>query len=263
VPAPTLPTPPPATPAATPPPATPAVAADGGPAPDGRPLVCLDPGHGGSDRGNVRLDDDGQIELQEKDFTLAHSLALAERLRARGIEAALTRETDRNVNERNLDVNNDGSVAPPGGEATSDEADDLLARVLACNAAGADLLVSVHYNGAENTNLQGYEVWYNGDRPFSARSARFAALMHEELGGAFRAAGYAANDRGIGLENHAVTGPTREGRPTASAMPGAVVEGLFLSNDEDAAFITSAGAAEAIVGAYERAIVRYFEEYPG
>ncbi|MDQ3412249.1 MAG: N-acetylmuramoyl-L-alanine amidase, partial [Chloroflexota bacterium] len=48
--------------------------------------VCIDPGHGGADRGNVRLDEDGQILLQEKDFTLPHSLMLADRLRAAGID---------------------------------------------------------------------------------------------------------------------------------------------------------------------------------
>jgi N-acetylmuramoyl-L-alanine amidase len=46
-------------------------------------------------------------------------------------------------------------------------------------------------------------------------------------------------------------------------MPGALAEGLFLSNDEDEAFLTSPAAANAIVDAYEQAIVQYFTEYPG
>jgi N-acetylmuramoyl-L-alanine amidase len=46
-------------------------------------------------------------------------------------------------------------------------------------------------------------------------------------------------------------------------MPGAVIEGLFLSNDEDSAFIQSAVAEETLVGAYEEAITRYFSVYPG
>ncbi len=253
---------PPAVAPTLPPDQAPALAADGAPAPDGRAAVCLDPGHGGSDFGNVRRED-GVDVLYEEDFTLAHTVALAERLRADGIEVALTRTSDIGLNPDNRDVNGDGTVAPPAGDADSDQLDDLQARVLFCNAAGADLLVSIHYNGAENTALQGYEVWYNGARPFSDRSARFATIAHEELGAAFSAAGYAANDRGIGTEDHAVTGPERPGKLTPSAMPGAVVEGLFLSNDEDAAFITSEAASEAIVGAYERAIVRYFAEYPG
>lgn len=249
-------------PATASPPPGPSLAADGGPLADGRRVVCLDPGHGGSDLGNVRRQN-GVDLLYEKNFTLPHGLALAERLRAQGLEVVLTREGDTNVNATNQDVNNDGIVAAPGGEATSDELDDLLARVLTCNAAAADLLVSIHYNGAENDSLQGYEVWYNEDRPFSARAARFAALAYEELGQSYLQAGYAAVPHGIGTADHAVTGPARPGKLTPSAMPGAVVEGLYLSNDEDAAFVVSDAAEGTIVGAYERAILRFFDEFPG
>lgn len=260
---PATPTLPPATPAATPPPAvvpTPAPAAQ---APAVLPLtgrvVCIDPGHGGADLGNVRLEN-GQIALREKDFTLAHALEIGRRLEAQGATVIFTRTADSEANPTNADVNGDGIVAAEGGEAKSDQLDDLQARVLICNQAGAELLVSVHYNGAENEFLQGYEVWYNDERPFSDRSARFARIMHEELGRAYAAAGYDAFDKGIGIEAHAVTGPARPGKLTPSEMPGAVVEGLFLSNDQDAAFIQSPAAPDTIVGAYEAAITRYLQE---
>jgi N-acetylmuramoyl-L-alanine amidase len=252
-----------ATPAATPAPALvptqPPVAQDAGAKPFAGRVVCLDPGHGGADLGNVLVEDD-RIVLREKDFTLAHALELGRRLEAQGVTVVLTRTTDTEANPTNADVNGDGEVAAPGGEAKSDQLDDLQARVLACNQAGAELLVSIHYNGAENEFLEGYEVWYNDDRPFSDLSARFASIMHEELGAAYAAAGYDAFDKGIGIEDHAVTGPARPGKLTPSEMPGAVVEGLFLSNAEDAAFIQTPAATEAIVGAYEKAIERYLQE---
>lgn len=229
---------------------------------DGRNIVCLDPGHGGEDLGNVRVVD-GTIVLQEKDFTLEHALALAERLRADGFEVVLTRETDTEVNPSNEDVNGDEITAPEGGVAKTDQLDDLQARVNICNLASADLLISIHYNGAENEFLAGYEVWYNDDRPFSGRSETFATLMHQALASAYAAAGYDANDRGIGLEDHAVTGPERPGKLVPSEMPGAVIEGLFLSNDADAAFIESDIAEETLVSAYEEAIKSYFGVYPG
>jgi N-acetylmuramoyl-L-alanine amidase len=229
---------------------------------DGRNIICLDPGHGGEDLGNVRVED-GDIVLQEKDLVLEHALLLADRLRDRGFEVVLTREADSEVNPANEDVNGDGKVAEPGGPARTTQLDDLQARVNICNLASADLLVSVHYNGAENEFLQGYEVWFNDDRPFSGRSETFASLIHEALGDAYAAAGYDANDRGIGLEAHVVTGPERPGELIPSEMPGAVVEGLFLSNADDARFIASDDAAETIVGAYEEAITRYFDVYPG
>src|SRR5215217_8925304 len=229
---------------------------------DGRNIVCIDPGHGGEDLGNVRLEN-GRIALQEKDFTLKHSLMLADRLRKKGFEVVLTRETDSEVNPSNEDVNGDGEVAPEGGPARTEQLDDLQARVNICNLAAADLLVSIHYNGAENTFLSGYEVWFNDEREFSGRSEAFATFMHEALGEAYAKAGYDANDRGIGIEDHVVTGPARPGELVPSEMPGAVIEGLFLSNDEDAAFVESDIADETIVGAYEQAITRYFSVYPG
>jgi N-acetylmuramoyl-L-alanine amidase len=229
---------------------------------DGRNIVCLDPGHGGEDLGNVRLEN-GQIALQEKDFVLEHALALAERLREKGFEVVLTRETDTEVNPANEDVNGDGEVADEGGPARTTQLDDLQARVNICNLASADLLVSIHYNGAENVFLSGYEVWFNDDRPFSGRSEAFATLIHEALATAYADAGYDAVDRGIGIEAHVVTGPERPGELIPSEMPGVVVEGLFLSNDEDAAFIQSDIADETILGAYEEALTRYFDVYPG
>jgi N-acetylmuramoyl-L-alanine amidase len=261
-------TPPPPTPTARPEPPTPtpvAVAVAGVDelyARDGRNIVCIDPGHGGEDLGNVRVEN-GRITLQEKDIVLKHSLMLADRLRKKGFEVVLTRETDTEVNPSNEDVNGDGTVAPEGGPARTEQIDDLQARVNICNLAAADLLVSIHYNGAENKALSGFEVWFNDERVFSGRSEAFATLMHEALQKEFANAGYDAVDRGIGIEDHAVTGPERPGKLVPSEMPGAVIEGLFLSNDEDAAFIQSDTADETLVDAYEEAITRYFSVYPG
>jgi N-acetylmuramoyl-L-alanine amidase len=260
-PVPPTPTPRPEAPTPTPAP-VPVEGVDALYAQDGRNIVCLDPGHGGEDLGNVRIED-GKIALQEKDFTLEHALLLAQRLRDRGYEVVLTRETDTEVNPANEDVNGDGVTADPDGPAKTDQLDDLQARVNICNLAAADLLVSIHYNGAENEFLAGNEVWYNADRPFSGRSETFATQMHQALAEAYEEAGYDANDRGIGLEDHAVTGPERPGKLIPSEMPGAVIEGLFLSNEEDAEFIRSDIAAETLVGAYEEAITSYFGVYPG
>jgi N-acetylmuramoyl-L-alanine amidase len=267
LPTPTATPPPPSpTPRPEPPTPTPAAVAVAGVdelyARDGRNIVCIDPGHGGEDLGNVRVEN-GRITLQEKDIVLEHSLMLAERLREKGFEVVLTRETDTEVNPSNEDVNGDGTVAPEGGPARTEQIDDLQARVNICNLAAADLLVSVHYNGAENTFLSGFEVWFNDEREFSGRSEAFATFMHEALQKGFANAGYEAVDRGIGIEDHVVTGPERPEELVPSEMPGAVIEGLFLSNDEDATFIRSDIADETLVGAYEEAITRYFSVYPG
>jgi len=59
-----------------------------------------------------------------------------------------------------------------------------------------------------------------------------------------------------------LTGPAVPGKVEASRMPGATVEGLFLSNDADAAFLMSAAGWEAVLTAYEQAIAAYFADYP-
>ncbi|MBA3415944.1 MAG: N-acetylmuramoyl-L-alanine amidase [Chloroflexia bacterium] len=222
-------------------------------------VVCLDPGHGGVDQGNLRIVD-GEIELEEKEFTLAHTLEIGQRLEARGATVVYTRTTDTEANPDNLDVNGDGVVADEDGPARTTQLDDLQTRVNTCNGAGAELLVSVHYNGAENEFLQGYEVWYSDERPFSDLSASFATTIHEELGLAYETVGYDAFDRGIGTAEFVVVGAERPGELVPSQMPGAVVESLFFTNDEDAAFFQQPKAPAAIIGAYERAIVRYLEE---
>ena len=247
-------------PAAGPSPGASPVATPGA-TPRGAEVVCLDLGHGGQDWGNVRIEND-QVVLKEKDLTLQHGLELADRLRADGIAVVTTRDTDQEANPTDADVNGDGTVAGPDVTAKSDELDDQQARVNICNEVGADLLVSMHYNASDNTALEGYEIWFNDERPFSNESERFATLIHGELGSAMRAAGLDATDRGIGIEDHAVTGPARPGKLVPSEMPGAVVEALFLSNDVDAAFVQTAAGREAIIGAYERAIVRFFRDTP-
>jgi peptidoglycan/xylan/chitin deacetylase (PgdA/CDA1 family)/N-acetylmuramoyl-L-alanine amidase len=255
----------------------------------GRPLVCLDVGHGGVDEGNVRLNADGtEIIVMEKDLTLAQALDLRDRLEAQGVDVVLTRETDTEVNPEYADVNGDGKVANDvndDGELDqrlgefANELDELQARVNVCNEAGADLLVSIHVNSGENVFLAGYEAWYAEDDalPFVDESAAFAELVVQQLGRQFAAAGYETTNRGAapdsllilpddeaGTFDHLVMlSPDVPARNFVGAqMPAVIVECLFLSNDEDYGFLTAdaEAAQDAIVTAYEQAILEYFAD---
>ncbi len=94
-----------------------------------RPLVVLDPGHGGSNPGAR-----GALpSLREKHLTLAIATALAERLRAHGIEVALTRTTDRTVT--------------------------LRQRIDVANRLVADRFVSIHANASLSRTQRGYETY--------------------------------------------------------------------------------------------------------
>jgi N-acetylmuramoyl-L-alanine amidase len=244
------------------------------------PIVCLDPGHGGSDRGFQRFDTDGNLVMEEEPFDLEQAWALKERLEQHSYQVVMTRETDAAVNLEGRDVNGDGRAAAhdrPGSDRNQ-TIDELQARINICNTAKADLLVSLHINGYSTSTPRGYETWFTRERPFGDRNAAFATLAYGHLKEQLRKIGYvlpAEEERGVlpdttadvekehALFKHFImTGPEVPGIVTPSTMPGAIVEPLFLSNDGDAAVLASPEGENAIVTAYENAIVEYFERYP-
>jgi N-acetylmuramoyl-L-alanine amidase len=244
------------------------------PTPDPRfagKVVCLDPGHGGSDRGYTRDADDTAPAMEEAVLNLEHAQALKKRLEARGFTVVMTRTTDTDVNANQADVNGDGQVASDSERAKM--IDELQARINVCNKAHADLLISMHLNGFPDSSVGGYETWYNASRPFKDDNKLFATLAFNALGREMRAAGYNALSRQVNddatahvdigrdaFDNYVITGPAHNGQIVPSAMPGAIVESLFISNDDDAAFMATDEGTNAIVSAYEEAIVNYFEQ---
>src|SRR5215204_901954 len=244
------------------------------------PIVCLDPGHGGADRGFTRFDANGVLTMEEEPLDLEQAWELKARLEQHSYRVVMTRETDAAVNSAGKDVNGDGRTAAhdrPGSERNKD-LDELQARINVCNAAQADLLVSIHVNGYSDSTPRGFETWFTRERPFGDRNAAFATLAYAHLKEQLRTIGYvlpAEEERGVLPDTTAdvqreyplfkhfiMTGPEVPGVVTPSAMPGAIVEALFISNDGDAAVLASPEGEQAIVTAYENAIVEYFERYP-
>ena len=244
------------------------------------PVVCLDPGHGGPDSGFTRFLENGVPAMEEKYLTLEHAWDLEARLRQRGYQVVMTRQTDTAVNVDGRDVNGDGRTAahdPPRSDRNK-TLDELQGRINVCNAARADLLVSMHVNGYSTSRPRGYETWFTRERPFGDRNAVFATLAYAHLKEQLAGVGYrlpAEEERGVLPDTTAdvqkehsvfrhfiITGPEVPGVVTPSEMPGAIVEALFVSNDGDAAVLASPEGRNAIVTAYENAIVEYFERYP-
>jgi N-acetylmuramoyl-L-alanine amidase len=243
------------------------------------PIVCLDPGHGGPDRGFTRFFDDGAPSMEEADLVLAQAWDLKARLEHHSYQVVMTRETDTAVNEEGKDVNGDGRTAAhdPPGSSRNKTLDEIQARINVCNKANADLLVSMHINGYTTGTPHGYETWFTRERPFGDRSAAFATLAYEHLKEQLGKIGYvlpSADERGVlpdttadvemdhPLFNHfVITGPEVPGVIVPSKMPGAIVEALFVSNAGDASILGSPEGENAIVTAYENAIVEYFQKY--
>lgn len=112
---------------------------------DHRPLIVIDPGHGGADTGAAGLGG-----VLEKDIVFAFSKALAKALDATGVaKARLTRETDQFIG--------------------------LDKRVDIARAMGADYLISIHADTiAATTDVRGMTVYFGSDRPSDAEAARLA-----------------------------------------------------------------------------------------
>jgi N-acetylmuramoyl-L-alanine amidase len=213
--------------------------------------VYLDPGHGGVDPGAVAFRADGRRVL-EKDVTLAVATRLAAMLERDGYRVAMSRTADTSVAE--LSAND--LVA---GALTADaERHDLLKRAACANASGASLLVSIHFNAVADPSVGGTQAFYDAARPFAAANRELAAGLQSALVGALD-----STDRGVWSDG-ALTAPALTPRGEAyghfvelgpalpgwvdepSAMPGAVVEPLFLTNANDLVYATSGAGQERI-----------------
>ena len=110
-----------------------------------RPIIAIDPGHGGVDPGTI-----GVSGTREKHVTLGHARTLAARLRASGrYRAVLTRSRDRFVR--------------------------LRKRVAIARTAVADLFISLHADANPNSRVRGASVYTLSERASDKEAAALAA----------------------------------------------------------------------------------------
>ena len=218
----------------------------------------IDPGHGGEDLG--AKSSNGVVE---KELVLDVSLRLAQRLRARGLQVMLTRESDDFV--------------------------PLEARTSAANDAHADLFVSVHANWSPRSGPSGIETFFASGSQSTDESAR---LLAERENQAFGPAGapaapgdplqalfsdmIAAEDN---QESNAFARLARSELATLAGsrprdvkqapfvvlmgvqMPASLIEIGFLSNPDDSRALARASHRESIAAALERAVVAFGKRY--
>ena len=216
----------------------------------GRPIVLIDPGHGGTDPGASGLSG----TATEKELTLAFARELKERLVEGGrVRVALTRDGDRAL--------------------SLEQRADIARRI------GASLFISVHMDSAPNPMARGASVYSLSDVASDAEAARFAkaenaaggALSSEEDSSvrfllsdlALRdqmAASAALAKRLIDSSRGRVLLRPEPHRFAAfhvlrrSEVPGVLFEAGYISNvDDEAALLTKEGRAP-IVAALARAI---------
>jgi len=232
-----------------------------GPADASRPLVVIDPGHGGFDPGA------GHEALQEKTVALRIALSLRQRLlEGGGLRVALTRDTDRFI-------------------ALADRPD--IARRL-----NADLFISIHADSAESDSARGASVYVLSERGSSDAATRLARREN----GADRINGIALAEANASVgailldlsQRRAQAGSTqaatlllrelsesgkglhREQPETAAlavlkapAIPSILFETGYINNAEDAQVLGSRKGQEALANAAARAIRAYFARRSG
>ncbi|HVL79691.1 MAG TPA: N-acetylmuramoyl-L-alanine amidase [Sphingomicrobium sp.] len=121
--------------------------------PAGRPIVLIDPGHGGRDPGASGVSG----TVREKALTLALGRELRDLLVGRGrVRVALTREDDRTLS--------------------------LEQRAAVARRLGASLFLSLHMDAAPNAHARGASVYSLADVASDADAARFA-LSENQAGG--------------------------------------------------------------------------------
>ncbi len=230
--------------------------------------VVVDPGHGGRDLGARRFDEQGRMVAYESQVNLELGLLVRDELERRGYTVVMTRDRDVAVNAEDEDSNGDGEV-----EYTVDESQK---RVDVANAAGADLLLSLHQNafeypdGRRAPEVGGSQTFYCADRPFGDENHRFAVLVHQAVLAAFADLGYQIQDRGVMDDFYLMTpdstglhiillGPESERIVRASQMPGALSEPMYITHEREGELAQDPVALARVAAGYADAVDAFFQ----
>lgn len=208
---------------------TPTMAATATPGPTVTPepdkyVVCIDAGHGDRDGGAVKTVNGVEVRV-EKDDNLRMAMLLREALKAYDIEVVMTRDTDVYLG--------------------------LSERAQIANAAGADVLISLHRNAYAGTaEVQGVEYWIHNSRPADAESlAQKISAEVVKVGGMVNR-GVKYGTIASSKENYAIN---REAN-----MASMIIELGFISSEADNAALDEYG--EGYAKGMAKAVYEWLEE---
>lgn len=179
-------------------------------------IICLDPGHGGSDSGATAFG------AKESDLTLKIAQYCKEELSKYDVNVVMTRTTDTRLSE--------------------EAAMDLKNRVEVAKKAGASYFISIHINSAANSAAKGAEVYYpntSGNKNLSSNGQNLAKAIQKQL------TALGLYDRGIKIRNY--TDGTTLSNPNSSDqdyygviryakqanITGLIVEHCFINNKDE------------------------------
>jgi N-acetylmuramoyl-L-alanine amidase len=168
--------------------------------------VCIDPGHdarwapgavGRNYAGVVAVHPTEGVPLYEHELTLSVAYRLKALLEADGAEVCVTqrpREQGGGNWTEPADYTGDGIVRTAGIEDTPERTQP---RIDYANGFGAEILVSVHFNGLDDRRVRGTEVYFTDAGPRADANRLLASSLLEGLMDDMRAAGFDATSRGI------------------------------------------------------------------
>ncbi|MBC7319758.1 N-acetylmuramoyl-L-alanine amidase [bacterium] len=185
-----------------------------------KPIIILDPGHGGNDPGAI-----GPSGLKEKDVTLDIVLYMKGLLESAGYQVVLTRDGDYNVSQN-----------------PQNSRDELNARVVIINNHNSAILVSVHCNSANSPIPGGIEVFYYRDEDKFFAEKVCSSLV--EITGRY--------NRGAKKAEFFLLKNTN--------IPAILVEALFISNPIEEKLLMDPLYRRKIAGGIVTGILKYLEK---
>ena len=202
--------------------------------PVSKPLVILDPGHGGKDGGTVSGD------VLEKNLNLLLVKKIANELKRHQISVVTTRSVDEMVG--------------------------LSDRALIANKYPNAIFVSIHHNAATLNSAKGIETYYSNKKPKSLkieqmrllkikegeafvdnRSKMLAKLLHSSVCQVTDAADRGVRDRSLAMTRWV-------------SCPSVLIECGFLTNPEEKLDLLSESYRDALSRGVTDGILKYFSE---
>lgn len=186
-------------------------------------IICIDPGHGGTDVGAIGHI--GDKDIYEKNITLSIALPLRDMLTSAGAKVVMTRDTDKDVY---------------GPWADADP--ELQARCDIANEAHADAFVSIHIDSFSNSSVDGTTAYYNAK---SSKDLLLAQMMHQATMNSL-----SIPDRGVKSNDFYVN--------VYTTMPSVLMEMGFITNDHRVKMLTSSWGPRGIAQSLFNGLVNYF-----